>query len=428
LLLPAIAAAAPAKTGSSDPHPGIHVETWADASIPAKLTLVQLDLTSEELAVYATSPADRGITTGAYATAIAGQVAINGDSFDVASFVPHGLAMGDSMLWTNTADDQLESVLRFGRTADAVHHELTDAEILPPEVVVTPASLPTNTQGVISGRPLLVRAGAAETQFDCSDQIAIACQRAPRSAVGLSATRGTMWLVTVDGWQSGSLGMTAAELAAFLAGRGMDMAFGLDAASSSTLILDGALANKPSDGVQRPVANHLGIKYGALPHGNMVGVICKHDVTLCEGTDNTYRLPGAKVILDDGRSMVVASDAFYTFDNITPRLACVTAKATGFLTKTQCGIVETGVAQSYNSIALDEGVDPIDAGVDDAPSGPDDGGPIYDGHPGHDAGNPETGPGGGGCCDAGRDRPPWLLAVLVGWFLTRRRGTVADRG
>ena len=52
---------------------------------------------------------------------------------------------------------------------------------------------------------------------------------------------------------------------------------------------------------------------------------------------------------------------------------------------------------------------------------------LYDGHPAHDAGNPEAGPG-GGCCDAGRDRPPLVLAALVGWFLARRRGTVAARG
>ena len=423
----ATAAAAPVRQSQRDPHPGIHVEIWADAAIPATLTLVQLDLTSAELAVYATSPADRGITTGEYATRLAGQVAINGDSFTVAGFVPRGLAMGNTTVWTNTADDATATVLRFGRVADQLHHEMTDAEILPAEVVVDPSQLPAGTQGVVSGRPLLVRAGVAETQFACDDAIAIPCTRAPRSAVALSANRATMWLVTVDGWQSGSLGMTAAELAAFLDARGADMAFGLDAGSSSTLVLDGALANRPSDGVQRAVANHLGIKYGALPHGNLVGIICKHDVTLCQGTGTTNRIAGAKVTLDDGRTMTVASDAYYAFDNITPRLACVTVKAAGYLTKSQCNTVETGVALTYNSIALDEGTDPLDAGVRDAAASDPDGGPIYDGHPAHDAGNPETGPG-GGCCGAGRDRPPIILAVLAGWFLARRRGTTVRRG
>lgn len=420
------AVAAPVRTAQRDPHPGIHVETWADAAVPATLTLVQIDLTSQELAVYATSPADRGITTGEYATRLAGQVAINGDAFAVAGFVPRGLAMGNTTAWTNTADDATASVLRFGRVADQLHHEMTDAEILAPEVIVDPAMLPPGTQGIVSGRPLLVRAGAVASGFDCTDQIAIPCQRAPRSAVALSANRATLWLVAVDGWQSASLGMTCAELASFLAARGADMAFGLDGASSSTLVLDGALANRPSDGVQRTVANHLGIKFGALPHGNLVGVICKHDVTLCQGNDTTHRIAGAKVTLDDGRTMTVASDAFYSFANITPRLACVTVKATGYLTKTQCNTVESGVAESYNSVALDEGTDPVDAGVSDA-ARPDDAGPIYDGHPSRDAGNPAMGPG-GGCCDAGRERPPVLVAALLGWFLRRRRGTVAASG
>ena len=344
----------------------------------------------------------------------------------VAGFVPRGLAMGNTTVWTNTADDATASVLRFGRVADQLHHELTDAEILAPEVVVDPSTLPAGTQGVVSGRPLLVRAGVAEATFDCADPIAIACERAPRSAVALSANRATLWLVTVDGWQQGSLGITAAELASFLQARGAAMAFGLDSGASSTLVLDGALANQPSDGVQRAVANHLGIKYGALPHGNLVGVICKHDVTLCQGSGTANRIAGARAILDDGRTVTTGADAFYAFDNITPRLACVTAKATGYRTKTQCNTVESGVAQSYNSIALDPGTDPLDAGVADAAL-PDDAGPTYDGHPAHDAGSPETGPG-GGCCGAGRDRPPLVACLLAGWFLTRRRGRLVNRG
>ena len=39
--------------------------------------------------------------------------------------------------------------------------------------------LPEGTQGAISGRPLLIRAGAVETSFDCNDPITLACTRAP---------------------------------------------------------------------------------------------------------------------------------------------------------------------------------------------------------------------------------------------------------
>src|SRR6185503_11032651 len=118
------------------------------------------------------------------------------------------------------------------------------------------------TEGAVSGRPLLVRSGVASAQFDCNDAVTLACQRAPRSAVGVDQAGNTMWLVVVDGWQSGSLGMTAAELATFLQARGAYMAMALDGGSSSALVMDGVLASSPSDGVERSVANHIGVKYG----------------------------------------------------------------------------------------------------------------------------------------------------------------------
>ena len=297
--------------------------------------------------------------------------------------------------------------------------ERTAATIVPPEVVVGIAELPEGTQGALAGRPLLVRAGNVATQFDCADPVTLSCQRAPRSAVALSADGNTLWLVTVDGWQSGSIGMTAAELAQFLDGRGAHMAMALDGGSSATLVVDGVLASAPSDGVERRVANHLGIRYGALPKGELVGLICAGSITSCT------RLSGAMVTLDDGRVQTTATDGFYDFTGVTPRLACVTVKKTGYKTKQQCSMVESNM-QNFNSVVLEPGVDPpVDAGVPDAPLPEEDAAvPDGDGGVGPDGGNPDTG-GGGGCCDAGRERPPIaiLVGVALGWMLRRRRGT-----
>ena len=41
------------------------------------------------------------------------------------------------------------------------------------------------------------------------------------------------------------------------------------------------MANHPSDGVERNVANHLGIKYGQLLTGELAGRICRDDVIAC---------------------------------------------------------------------------------------------------------------------------------------------------
>jgi len=416
LLASAPAWATPSRQSTSTPHPGITEELWTDPAIPAVIHLIRVDLTSSEIAVYATKEQDKGITTTEFEQRIGAQVAINGDSFALATYTPRGLAIGGMAPWSNTADDATSAVFHMARDG-----ERTVATIEPPESVLTAAELPDGTEGAVSGRPLLVRSGVVTSQFDCNDSVTLACQRAPRSAVGVSSTGDTMYLAVVDGWQGSSLGMTDAELATFIQARGAFMAMALDSGSSSTLVVDDALASMPSDGVERTVANHIGVKYGALPKGELYGLICKHSVVGC-GTDSTRWIVGAQVTLDDGRSVMSGTDASYDFTNVTLRLACVTVKKTGFLTKRQCRQVDQPGQLNYNSVAMFEGTDTLDAGVMDA-TGPDiDAAPTTDG--GGDAGNGATGPG-GGCCDAGRDGTgsSVMLAVLSAWFLRRRRGT-----
>jgi hypothetical protein len=415
LLATGSAAAAPAMTSSEVKHPGIVYERWEDATV--RIHLVRIDLTSAEIAVYATKEADRGSTASQFGLQLDAQVAINGDSFAVAGYRPRGLAIGDSSPWSNTSDDASSSVFHFRRVGEA-----TEAAIITPEVVMQPDDFPDGTQGAISGRPLLVRNGQVETQFDCDDPVTLACSRAPRSAAGLTADRHTLILVTVDGWQSGSLGMTAAELATFIKARGAASALAFDGGSSASLAMDGALVNQPSDGIERSVANHLAIKFGALPAGQMVGIICSTDIFTCS-EDSSYRLPGAEVTLDDDRVEVVGNDAFYNFTDITPRNACITVRLDGYKTKTQCQTVESGI-QTYNSVFLEEGMDPPgDAGVPDG--GTDTTGVGPDGGTRPDGGiDPDPGP--HGCCDAG-SRAPGILVVLVGFMLLRRRGTTLFR-
>ncbi len=421
LTVSSVASGAPVMTSAVETHPGIDHETWNDTAIPARIHLVRVDLTSAEIALYATKESDRGTTAGQFALQLDAQVVINGDSFAAAGYRPRGLAIGDSAAWTNTADDVTSAVFHLRRVG-----ERTVAAISPPEQVVGPEQLPEGTQGAISGRPLLVRAGAVETQFDCNDPITVACTRAPRSAAALTADGNTLLLAVVDGWQSGSAGMTAAELASFLRARGAHSAVAFDGGSSATLVLDGALANSPSDGVQRTVANHLALKFGALPAGQMVGIICKSDIFAC-AEDDSLRLPGAEVTLDDGRVRTVGSDAFYNFTAVTPRLACVTVKKTGYKTKTQCQAVESGI-QTYNSVALEEGEDPppSDAGVPDGPTATGDSGVPGDGG-GGDAGIGEPDPP-RGCCAAGTTPSEGTILVwLVAFMALRRRGTTASR-
>ena len=408
------------RTAQSDPHTGIHRETWRDSGINARIHLVRVDLSSAEIELIATKEIERGRKTSQLAADKQAAIAINGGPFAVAGFVPRGLAMGETAAWSGTADDASTSVLHFRRVG-----EHTVLAIVPPEEIVTTAGLPAGTQGVLSGRPLLVRAGLAVTAPDCSDAIAIPCTRAPRTAVGVSATGGMMWLAVADGWQQLSAGVTAAELGAFLQARGAYMAMNLDGGASSTLYADApaGLVNAPSDGVERLVANHLAVVHQPKTPGTLIGFICKDTFTPCNDPIN-----GALVTLDDGRMLTSGSDGTagrYSFSGVTPRLACATASKAGFRTNSRCSYVAPGAVQ-FNSIALVVGQDPPDAGVPDASTGTEGDAGLTDGGPRPDGGMMPSG--GAGCCDAKRDRPPIGLAVLVvalAFRSVRRRGTKA---
>jgi hypothetical protein len=429
LALPVPAVADFTQTFTQDPHPGIHRETWKDASIPAVVRVIRVDLTNSSIQLVATSPDHRGMTTSAYSSLEQAAVAINGDSFSVADFQPTGLAMGlvggQPTVWPGTADDGTSAVFDYRSTATPTTGEYTLAELVPTGLVVTPDMLPTGTLGVVSGRPLLVRDRVAIAHYDCNDPLAIPCVRAPRSALALSNNGNSLWLVAVDGWQSTSAGLTDAELATFLqATFSVDMAMALDGGSSSTLVVDGSVVSNPSDGVERTVANHLAVQFQPVKSGAIVGSVCRKTFTPC----NTP-IAGATLTLDNGKTATAASSGSYLFTGLTPRYTCVTATATNYHSIERCVVVGPGPNPTYDSIAMQPcpsgGCPPVDAAVPDAAVHYPDASALVDGGP-RDGGNPEMGPG-GGCCQSGSNRPPLaaVLGVLAVWWLARRRGTVA---
>ena len=78
--------------------------------------------------------------------------------------------------------------------------------------------------------------------------------RRPRTMVGLTAAGETL-LVTVDGRQSASAGMSLGEAAGFMAGLGTSEAVNLDGGGSTTFVARNAVRNLPSvDGERRVVS------------------------------------------------------------------------------------------------------------------------------------------------------------------------------
>lgn len=132
---------------------------------------------------------------------------------------------------------------QVGEPAD-VEYELTPASGIAPRAAV-------------GGQPILVN-GKPTERLD--DRI-----RAPRSAVGNSRDGRHIFLVTVDGRQSDSVGATLAEMSALLAQVGADDAVNLDGGGSSTLVYrqpgarTTAIVNDPSGSTARRVGDGLGV-------------------------------------------------------------------------------------------------------------------------------------------------------------------------
>jgi hypothetical protein len=116
-------------------------------------------------------------------------------------------------------------------------------------------------QLLIGGWPRILRAGrnvAGEAPWDEVTGSSNAEVRHPRSAIGFNRDSTQVFLVSVDGRQAASVGMTLIELADLMKDLGAWDALNFDGGGSTTLVVKGSIVNKVSDtGGEREVANAL---------------------------------------------------------------------------------------------------------------------------------------------------------------------------
>ncbi|SCL39386.1 3',5'-cyclic AMP phosphodiesterase CpdA [Micromonospora rhizosphaerae] len=123
-------------------------------------------------------------------------------------------------------------------------------------------------RAAVGGGNVLVRDGVVQNIADQS--------LAPRTSVGFSADGRRMIMLTVDGRQVDSRGVTQTEMGRLMVELGAYTALNLDGGGSSTLLArePGAAAvqveNSPSDGSERPVPNGLAI-YAPQGSGRLTG-------------------------------------------------------------------------------------------------------------------------------------------------------------
>lgn len=120
----------------------------------------------------------------------------------------------------------------------------------------------------IGGAPRILRDGrvSVETEVEKTGA-AFASDRHPRTAVGVSADRKTLFLVTVDGRQPLiSIGETLDELAHYMLKLGCADAMNMDGGGSTTMVVRGDVVNRTSDlKGSRKVSNSLLVISDAQP-------------------------------------------------------------------------------------------------------------------------------------------------------------------
>ena len=231
------------------PHPGVkHLFKKTNVGGPLEVFGLVVDLCAPGVSPRATAPGEKKKKTSAFGNLVGAHAAINGDFFSYENYNTTGFSMGNGESWAGTGDSGWQSVVAFGK----YHAYFSDeAEVFKPEWWTTEA---------VSGFAQIMKDGQAVTNYSCAGHF---CQKHPRTAVGLSQDRRTLYMLVVDGRTDISVGVTLKELAQIMKDLGAYDAVNLDGGGSSTMwVQNGGVLNNPSDGSERVVANHLAVFAG----------------------------------------------------------------------------------------------------------------------------------------------------------------------
>lgn len=240
LLALVLAPGARAADSWSDPLPGVkrlHRQTSTQ-----NMNALVVNLCAAGVSMRATAYGERGKKTSTFGALVGAQAAINGDFFG-SGYSTNGVSAHDGQTW-GAADHGYVGPIAFGANkADLVAHEV----VAGPEAWM---------KEIVSGHPTILWGGQQRNNNGDS----LCTVRHPRTAVGLSQDRRTLYMVVVDGRKPNRLGFTCDELSAFLKELGAWDGMNLDGGGSSTMWMGGSIINYPSDSTgERVVGNHLAL-------------------------------------------------------------------------------------------------------------------------------------------------------------------------
>ncbi len=137
--------------------------------------------------------------------------------------------------------------------------EISAGDTLKALLRLTPYYGPIRT--LTGGLPLIVKDGinlAAESDTLEGMHKPFTVVKHPRTGVGISKDSTELYLITVDGRQESSSGMSLKEFGNLMIKEGIYQGLNLDGGGSTTMVINGKLVNNPSDkSGERPVGNCL---------------------------------------------------------------------------------------------------------------------------------------------------------------------------
>lgn len=339
MLLPAAARAA--DTWSS-PYDGVRRLVRVTSAPAWRIHALVVDLTVPGVRFQATQSSQRKRTPSSFAKLIGAQASINADFFSYSDYSTIGLAAGNGNPWPGSKDPAFEGTVAFG-TGNRV--EFTR----PTQLVPFDG---TWMKQVISGRPLIVAAGENVAPMDTEH----CTVRHPRTAVGLSADKNKFLMVTVDGRQTASVGMTCKELGTLLKDLGAHTALSLDGGGSTAMYVAGiGVVNRPSDGSERVVANHLAL---FAPKSGTVGSIS--GIVHLAGSPTTP-IGGVTVSVKGASDLTSAKGAYSLL--VAPSTYEIVATKSGYITARITKTVAVGADLKVN-IPLEKSTVPTDVDGD----------------------------------------------------------------
>jgi uncharacterized protein YigE (DUF2233 family) len=227
--------------------PGVDYQEFRGDNYDVHVTRV--DLTNDDIQIISTRESEKGLKVSDFARREHALVAINGDYFDE-RFNPIGMTIGPCGQWDSAA----KKIRREGYIAVGG----SKARIAKQSDVSLDAAPQDWMEATVSGWPALVVSCKAVTPLPGSASFTLATH--PRTAVGLSKDKKTLYLVVADGRRTGAPGFTLPQLAAFMSERlHACSAINLDGGGSSAMWVSDRIVNRPGDGVERPVGDHLAV-------------------------------------------------------------------------------------------------------------------------------------------------------------------------